>query len=94
MWAVLLLIVPDILSALVGVPAYLNSYIAPPIVAGFLNQGMSAGSAMAFIVAGAISSIPAMTVVYALVRTQVFAVYVLLGFTWALVSGFVYNLIG
>lgn len=87
-------IIPIILSALVGVPAYLNSYIAPPVVSGLINQGMSAGSGMAFIVAGAISSIPAMTAVYALVRKQVFAVYVLLGFSGAVVSGFIYNFIG
>ena len=87
-------IVPIVLSALVGVPAYLNSYIAPPIVSGLINQGMSIGSGMAFIVAGAISSIPAMTAVYALVRRQVFAVYVLLGFTGAVLSGFIYNFFG
>lgn len=87
-------ILPIILSALVGVPAYLNSYIAPPIVSGLMNQGMSVGSAMAFIVAGAISSIPAMTAVYALVRKQVFGLYVLLGFSGAILSGFVYSFIG
>ena len=85
---------PIILSAFVGVPAYLNSYIAPAIVAGLLEQGMSVGSGMAFIVAGAISSIPAMTAVFALVRRQVFATYVLLGFTGAVLSGFIYNFIG
>ncbi len=87
-------ILPIILSALVGVPAYLNSYIAPPIVSGLMNQGMSAGSGMAFIVAGAISSIPAMTAVYALVRKRVFGLYVLLGFSGAVLSGFVYSFIG
>jgi uncharacterized membrane protein YraQ (UPF0718 family) len=87
-------ILPIILSALVGVPAYLNSYIAPPIVSGLMNQGMSVGSGMAFIVAGAISSIPAMTAVYALVHRRVFGLYVLLGFSGAVLSGFVYSFIG
>ena len=87
-------ILPIILSALVGVPAYLNSYIAPPIVSGLMNQGMSVGSGMAFIVAGAISSIPAMTAVYALVRRRVFGLYVLLGFSGAVLSGFIYSFIG
>ena len=87
-------ILPIILSALVGVPAYLNSYIAPPIVSGLMNQGMSVGSGMAFVVAGAITSIPAMTAVYALVRKRVFGVYVLLGFSGAVLSGFVYSFIG
>ncbi|WP_419176792.1 hypothetical protein [Desulfosediminicola sp.] len=52
------------------------------------------GSGLAFIVAGAISSILAMTAVYALVRKQVFAMYVVLGFSGAVLSGFIYNLIG
>ena len=37
---------------LVGMPAYLNSYAAPPLIAGLMEQGMSAGSAMAFMTAG------------------------------------------
>jgi uncharacterized membrane protein YraQ (UPF0718 family) len=82
---------PVLLSALVGAPAYLNSYAAPPLVAGLMQQGMSAGSAMAFIVAGAVSSIPAMTAVFALVKGRVFAAYILLGFTGAVLSGLVFG---
>jgi uncharacterized membrane protein YraQ (UPF0718 family) len=40
---------------------------------------MSVGSAMAFMVAGAISSIPAMTAVYSLVKPPVFAAYLIFG---------------
>ncbi|WP_319549882.1 permease [Desulfogranum marinum] len=83
-----------IISALVGIPAYLNSYIAPPVVSSLVDQGMSIGSGMAFIIAGAISSIPAMTAVYALVRREVFATYVMLGFSGAVLSGFIYKFIG
>jgi len=86
-------ILPIILSALVGIPAYLNSYIAPPLVSGLMEQGMSAGSGMAFIVAGAVSSIPAMTAVFALVRRQVFAIYGLLGFSGAVLAGVIYGII-
>ncbi len=82
---------PIVLSALVGAPAYLNSYAAPAIVAGLMEQGMSAGAAMAFMVAGAVSSIPAMTAVFALVRRPVFAAYVVLGFIGAVLSGLAYG---
>ncbi|MGI9434318.1 MAG: permease, partial [Geminicoccaceae bacterium] len=34
---------PIVIGALVGAPAYLNSYAAPPLVAGLMEQGMSAG---------------------------------------------------
>lgn len=87
-------ILPIIISALVGIPAYLNSYIAPPLVSGLIDQGMSIGSGMAFIIAGAISSIPAMTAVYALVHRQIFAAYVVLGFAGAVLAGCIYGLIG
>jgi uncharacterized membrane protein YraQ (UPF0718 family) len=39
-------------------PAYLNSYVAPPLLVGLAEQGMSAGAAMAFMVAGAVNSVP------------------------------------
>jgi uncharacterized membrane protein YraQ (UPF0718 family) len=84
-------IFPIILSAIVGIPAYLNSYIAPAIVSGLMDQGMSAGSGMAFVVAGAVSSIPAMTAVFALVHRRVFAAYVLLGFSGAVLAGVLYG---
>ena len=36
-------VVPIAIAALVGMPAYLNSYVAPPLLAGLMEQGMSAG---------------------------------------------------
>ena len=81
---------PIILGALVGMPAYLNSYAAPPLIAGLMEQGMSAGSAMAFMVAGAISSIPAMAAVYSLVKKPVFAAYLGFGVSGAVLFGVVF----
>ena len=43
---------PIVMGALVGAPAYVNGYAAPPLVAGLMEQGMSPGAAMAFMVAG------------------------------------------
>jgi uncharacterized protein len=83
---------PIVLAALVGAPAYLNSYAAPPLVAGLMEQGMSAGAAMAFVIAGGVSCIPAMTAVFALVKRPVFAAYVGLGFLGAVFSGLAYGL--
>ncbi len=84
-------IFPVILAALVGAPAYLNSYAAPPLVAGLMEQGMSAGAAMAFVIAGGVSSIPAMTAVFALVKREVFAAYIALGFSGAVLAGLAYG---
>ena len=83
-----------LLAALVGAPAYLNGYAAVPLVDALLNQGMSDGAAMAFVIAGGVSCIPAAIAVWALVRPRVFAAYlgiaimgaVLAGMGWAIVA--------
>lgn len=82
---------PIALSALVGMPAYLNSYVAPALLAGLMEQGMSAGAAMAFMVAGAVSSIPAMAAVWALIKPRVFALYIGLGVVGAILAGLVFQ---
>ena len=74
-------------------PAYLNSYVAPPLLAGLMDQGMSAGAAMAFMIAGAVSSIPAMAAVWSLVKPQVFATYLMLGVSGAILSGILFQML-
>ena len=86
-------VVPIITAALVGMPAYLNSYVAPPLLAGLLDQGMSIGAAMSFMVAGAVSSIPAMAAVWSLVKREVFITYLCLGISGAVVAGIVFQAI-
>ncbi|WP_322991023.1 permease [Hoeflea sp.] len=84
-------IVPIGIAALVGMPAYLNSYVAPPLLAGLIDQGMSNGAAMAFMISGAVSSVPAMAAVWSLVKKPVFAAYIGLGVTGAIVSGVIFQ---
>ncbi|MEL6373182.1 MAG: permease [Pseudomonadota bacterium] len=81
------------LSALLGAPAYLNGYAAPALVSGLMDKGMDPGAAMAFMIAGGATSIPAMTAVFALVKRQVFAAYLALAFTGAVLSGLVFALV-
>ncbi|MEM9279177.1 MAG: permease [Pseudomonadota bacterium] len=85
-------VVPITIAAVVGMPAYLNSYVAPPLLAGLMEQGMSPGAAMSFMVAGAVSSVPAMAAVWSLVKKKVFAIYLLLGVTGAIGSGIVFQI--
>ncbi len=82
---------PIFVSAFVGAPAYLNGYAAPALVSGLIEQGMSAGAAMTFMIAGGVTSIPAMTAVFALVKKPIFAAYIGLGMGGAIVSGLVFN---
>lgn len=86
-------VLPIAIAALVGMPAYLNSYVAPPLLAGLMDQGMSAGAAMSFMIAGAVSSVPAMAAVWSLVKPQVFAVYLGLGVSGAIIAGIVFQLL-
>lgn len=80
------------LAALIGVPAYLNGYAAVPVVAGLIQGGMAPGAGLAFMVAGAMTSIPAAIAVYTLVKRRVFAWYVLLALVLSIGSGYGYAL--
>ena len=74
-------------------PAYLNGYAAVPLVAGLLDQGMSQGAAMAFVVAGGVSCIPAAIAVWALVKPRVFLAYLGLALTGAIAAGLIWNVL-
>jgi len=86
-------VLPIITAALVGMPAYLNSYVAPPLLAGLMEQGMTGGAAMAFMIAGGVSSIPAMAAVWSLVKPRVFATYLVLGVSGAIIAGVLFQMV-
>ncbi len=78
-------------AALAGIPAYLNGFAAIPTVAALIELGMAPGAALAFMVAGAVTSIPAAMAVFALARRPVFLWYLALGLAGALASGVLYQ---
>lgn len=80
-------LMPIVLGAVVGAPAYLNGYAAVPLVDALLAQGMAPGAAMSFVIAGGVSSIPAAIAVWALVKPRVFALYLALGLVGATLAG-------
>jgi len=77
------------LSALVGVPLYLGNLSALPIVKGLLVQGMQPGAAIAFLIAGPVTTIPAMTAVWGVVRRPVFVLYLAISLVGAALLGYV-----
>ena len=79
-------------SPTIGIPAYLNGYAVIPLVAGLIEKGMVTGAAMAFMVAGGVTSIPAALGVHALVRRNVFFSYLLFGLGAALLAGYGFQL--
>jgi uncharacterized membrane protein YraQ (UPF0718 family) len=82
------------LAAIVGAPSYLNGYAAIPLVSGLIEIGMTPGAAMAFVTAGAVSSIPAAIAVWALVKKPVFALYLMLGLIGSIITAWIYQLSG
>jgi hypothetical protein len=78
-------------AALIGVPAYLNGYAAIPTTGALLALGMTPGAALAFMVAGAVTSIPAAIAVFALVRRPVFLWYLALALAGSIATGYAYQ---
>ncbi|SMX31447.1 permease [Actibacterium lipolyticum] len=82
---------PILLGALVGAPAYLNGFAAVPLVDSLLQQGMSDGAAMSFVLAGGVSCIPAAIAVWALVKPKVFAAYIGFAMIGAIIAGVIWS---
>ena len=54
---------------------------------------MSQGAAMAFVLAGGVSCIPAAVAVWALVKPRVFAAYLGFAFTGSLIAGVIWSFV-
>ncbi len=81
-----------ILAALVGVPAYASSISAMPVVRGLMELGMDKGTALAFLIGGAATSIPAMVAVFSIVKKKVFFIYLGFSMVGAVLCGYLYRL--
>jgi hypothetical protein len=81
------------LAALLGVPLYLTNVAALPIVAGLLEQGMEPGAAITFLIAGPVTTVPAMAAVRGTVNGRVFAFYLAVGILGAITTGCIASLV-
>ena len=79
------------LAVAIGVPAYLNGFAAVPLVGELMSMGMAPGAALAFLVAGGVTSLPAAMAVFALVRAPVFGWYLLISLLGSLAIGYAYQ---
>ncbi len=82
-----------ILAALIGVPLYFNNISAIPIVDGLMHVGMSKGAALAFLLAGPVTAIPATVAVFGLVKKKVFITFLVVGFILSVICGYLYEFI-
>jgi len=81
------------LAATLGLPFYLNTEVSLPIVRAMLDSGMSHGSALAFLITGAGTSIGAFGGMLTIARWRVIALVV--GTLWigSILIGILYNLL-
>jgi uncharacterized membrane protein YraQ (UPF0718 family) len=80
-----------VVAALLGVPVYTSNLAAMPLVGGLLAQGMSPAAALAFLIAGPTTTLPAMAAVSGLVTRRVFFLYVGFALFGAIVAGYAYE---
>ena len=66
------------LATLIGIPFYATNLSALGIVSGLLARGMSGAAALSFLIGGAVTTLPAMSAVWGIVKPRIFALY--LGF--------------
>lgn len=79
------------LATLIGIPVYTGNLMALSLIGGLLKQGMNPGAALAFLIAGPITTLPAMAAVYGVVKRRVFLIYLGVGLIGALLLGYAYS---
>jgi uncharacterized membrane protein YraQ (UPF0718 family) len=78
-------------AAILGVPTYTSSLTALPMISGLLTQGMNPAAALAFLIAGPTTTLPAMAAVWPLVARRVFVIYVSFALLGAVLMGYLYE---
>ena len=81
-----------ITAAFLGIPVYTSNLAAMPLVGGLLARGMHPAAALAFLIAGPTTTLPAMSAVWGLVNKKVFALYIGFSLVGAIVLGYIYSI--
>lgn len=80
-------------AALIGVPMYIRAETIIPISGALIAKGMGIGAVVALIIGGAGMSIPEMTMLAAIFKKRLLAVFIATIFLVAVVAGFVFQYI-
>lgn len=78
-------------AAIVGIPLYVRAETVIPIALALTHKGMSMGAVLALIIGGAGMSIPEMSMLSAIFKPRLVAVFVAVVFLTAVVAGFIFN---
>lgn len=77
-----------ITAGFLGIPVYTSNLSALPMVSGLLVQGMSPAAALAFLISGPTTTLPAMAAVWTLVKPRIFMLYVSFSLVGAILLGY------
>lgn len=80
-------------AALIGVPMYIRAETIIPVSGALLAKGMGVGAVVALIIGGAGMSIPEMTLLAAIFKKRLLAVFIATIFLVAVVAGLVFQYI-
>jgi uncharacterized protein len=79
------------LAATLGLPLYVNSEASLPLVRALIDNGMSQGAALAFLITGAGTSIGAIMGALTIARWRVIGLVVGVLWVGAIVAGYLFN---
>ncbi|MEL7137490.1 MAG: permease [Pseudomonadota bacterium] len=78
-------------AVFIGAPAYIDGYAALPLTRGLIENGMSEGAAMAFLVSGGVISIWGAMAIAPVLKLKPFMLYLLLAVLGSLGAGYVFE---
>jgi uncharacterized membrane protein YraQ (UPF0718 family) len=82
-----------LIAAVIGVPVYTSNITALPLISGLLTLGMNQGAALAFLISGPMTTMPAMAAVWGIVRGKIFLLYISFALLGAILFGLLFNFI-
>ncbi len=78
-------------AVFVGAPAYIDGYAALPLTRGLIDNGMSQGAAMAFLISGGVVSIWGAVAIAPVLKLKPFLLYLLLAVLGSTVAGYMFE---
>jgi len=78
-------------AVFVGAPAYIDGYAALPLTRGLIENGMSEGAAMAFLISGGVISIWGAMAIAPVLKLKPFLLYLTLAVLGSLAAGYVFE---
>ncbi len=78
-------------AVFVGAPAYIDGYAALPLTRGLVDNGMSEGAAMAFLISGGVISIWGAMAIAPVLKLKPFLLYLLLSVSGSLAAGYTFG---